>query len=468
MVIGIQNNNRLLLPGMGNPLNGPGLSLSDATLESSSGLDPVDTRQSTPVADQPAIVQLNFSGSGALDRALLAGDQASPDPNAISQDLTAPPVQGTGPSATGVDGLAGGSWVPQALARQVAQLGLGGGLGASLLDGSFINATRDFASALLNGASARAAHVVPLATAGGENATGETAATSGDGPSKLSLLVDLLTDMTPGLSEQGKAQLKRLGHAVQDVQKTIQESDVNTRLQAAQSTAAQAARRGFTFEIEMRQSSQVDVTVAQLNENGFQAVRLQASSESVTRIRVTVGGTGGSERSDPVVLDLNRDGQIDLGALSAGGGQAFDINGDGTAEQTSFVAGGDAFLALDRNGNGRIDDGTELFGDQRGAKNGMTELAKLDADGDGRITRRDPLYGQLSAFFDLNGDGKVAQNEFKPISQLGITALNLNYQAIQAERADGNALSARSLMEYADGSTGLMADADLTNKPAKA
>ena len=59
------------------------------------------------------------------------------------------------------------------------------------------------------------------------------------------------------------------------------------------------------------------------------------------------------------------------------------------------MTGGDAFLAIDRNGNGSIDDGTELFGDQNGAAHGFAELAKFDSNHDGVINAQDDDFDKL-------------------------------------------------------------------------
>ena len=94
--------------------------------------------------------------------------------------------------------------------------------------------------------------------------------------------------------------------------------------------------------------------------------------------------------------------KIDPIALSLGGGPAalsdtrtgFDLNSDGTAENVAMPAAGTYFVALDRNGNGAIDNGTELFGPQSG--NGFTELKALDDDGNGWIDEADAAYSRLS------------------------------------------------------------------------
>ncbi len=82
---------------------------------------------------------------------------------------------------------------------------------------------------------------------------------------------------------------------------------------------------------------------------------------------------------------------------------SFDLNADGTAsEQINYLAGGAGFLAFDRDGNGRIDNGTELFGARSG--DGFAELAKLDSDRNGWIDENDALYAQLSVWSkDVSG-----------------------------------------------------------------
>ena len=105
------------------------------------------------------------------------------------------------------------------------------------------------------------------------------------------------------------------------------------------------------------------------------------------------------------VVDLDGDG-IEL--TSHTNGAQFDILGNGQTQNTAFVTGGDAFLAVDRNGDGMINSGKELFGDQHGAANGFEELRKLDANGDGVINRLDPSFSKLALFRD-NGDGNEPQ-----------------------------------------------------------
>lgn len=84
----------------------------------------------------------------------------------------------------------------------------------------------------------------------------------------------------------------------------------------------------------------------------------------------------------------------------------FDIDGDGEKEEISELSKGNGFLALDKNGNGIIDDGNELFGTQSG--NGFKDLAEYDDDGNGWIDENDAIYDKLKIWAkDASGKDKL-------------------------------------------------------------
>lgn len=96
--------------------------------------------------------------------------------------------------------------------------------------------------------------------------------------------------------------------------------------------------------------------------------------------------------SDPLVLNFSG-----TAAQLTDRRFAFDLDADGTAsEQINFVTGGSGFLAFDRNGDGIINNGSELFGTQTG--DGFAELATLDVDRNGWIDEDDAIYMQLSVW----------------------------------------------------------------------
>ena len=158
--------------------------------------------------------------------------------------------------------------------------------------------------------------------------------------------------------------------------------------------------------------------------------------------------------ADPLVLDMNGDG---LNLTKAGEGAIFDINADGKLDQTAWVKGDDAMLVYDQNGNGKIDNGKEVFGDQNGAANGFIELAKHDQNKDGKINRLDPVFKALKLYQDLNGNGKIDKNETFGLEEKGITALNLQFSRNMAD-LNGNSLILSGSFERANGTKGHLAD----------
>ncbi len=156
-------------------------------------------------------------------------------------------------------------------------------------------------------------------------------------------------------------------------------------------------------------------------------------------------------QSDPLILDLNGNGLRTSGVHA---GVSFDINGDGLVDKTSFVSGGDAFLALDKNNNGRIDNGKELFGDQEGASNGFMALSEYDENKDGQIDNSDAVYQQLRLFtIDASG----AQH-LQRLDEMDISVIHLNYHNTQQALNQYDYITQMAQFERSDGSTGIVGD----------
>ncbi|HEX9547038.1 MAG TPA: hypothetical protein VF942_06850, partial [Acidimicrobiales bacterium] len=129
---------------------------------------------------------------------------------------------------------------------------------------------------------------------------------------------------------------------------------------------------------------------------------------------------------DPVVLDLNHDGVLLQPA--AKDGVVFDLNGDGVLERTAWVQPEDGLLALDRDHDGKITSGRELFSeffDPARATTGLGALALFDANHDGVIDAKDPVFGQLQVWRDANHDARTDPGELPTLDALGITAIQL-------------------------------------------
>ena len=128
--------------------------------------------------------------------------------------------------------------------------------------------------------------------------------------------------------------------------------------------------------------------------------------------------------ASPLVLDMDGDG-IELVALSDSQAM-FDLDKDSFAQHTGWVAADDALLAIDRNGNGRIDDIDEVFGNA--TVDGFTELAALDSNKDGTINASD-RFGDLLLWRDANGNGRSEAEELQSLTAGGVKSIALNATA---------------------------------------
>ena len=158
----------------------------------------------------------------------------------------------------------------------------------------------------------------------------------------------------------------------------------------------------------------------------------------------------------PIIISLH-DAAPDL--TNAEGGVLFDLLANGHRKQTSWTKAGesDAFLALDRDGNGRIDNGKELFGgttDQPSieGRNGFRALSALDNNNDKRIDARDSIYAALRLWTDSNHDGLSELSELQSLEQVGIISINLAYKTLSRRDRYGNVLRYAAQIERRLGS----------------
>lgn len=146
----------------------------------------------------------------------------------------------------------------------------------------------------------------------------------------------------------------------------------------------------------------------------------------------------------PIVVDLLGNG---FSFTNAEEGVDFDFNGNGIPDaRVGWTASrDDVFLALDRDMDGEISDGTELFGNftpqpDTGEPNGYNALALYDGNGDGRIDRTDSVYRELLLWRDLNHNGRSEDKELWGLGDLGIDAIYLDYFRSNERDEHGNEL----------------------------
>lgn len=207
-----------------------------------------------------------------------------------------------------------------------------------------------------------------------------------------------------------------------------------------------------------------------------------------------------SVRVDPLIFDLGNDG-FDIQKKKDGA--YFDLNCDGFAEKVNWT-NTDAILAIDINGNGIIDDGSEVFGDRhlmrdgtipktdnetvstgiyrppvcspggssggggakqggasipqtvevKHAKSGFEALAQYDINEDGVIDKNDDIYEKLLLWVDANNDGISQKEELKTLEELGIESINLSYSENMVDTNSEGVLKKTSSFTYENGEEG--------------
>lgn len=136
---------------------------------------------------------------------------------------------------------------------------------------------------------------------------------------------------------------------------------------------------------------------------------------------------------DPLIIDLGEEG-IELCTVKDG--VNFDLDNNGFAEKTAWIGNEDGFLAYDRNNNGKIDNGGELFGDQVILKSGVKSLSgfdallELDNNQDEKIDEHDSIYDILIVWKDTNHNGISETNEMTSLSDNGIESISLNHSEV--------------------------------------
>lgn len=259
---------------------------------------------------------------------------------------------------------------------------------------------------------------------------------------------DILDDLAARLEQDLDYQILRQSFDL--------ESNTSLRLQrhtGAEQQPELVARTAVTVpaQVTTARSTQPQSVVALTVETRQQ--RTANPSLSTTQLEINI------QTADPLALDLSGAGIATTGVTA---GVQFDLDGDGQLEHISTVAADTWLLALDRNGNEKIDDGHELFGDQHGAAHGFAELARYDADAaglaDGVIDANDAVFSQLRLLQFTSTGAQVSQT----LTAAGVTALELGYQNTRKALNVYDMVTQSGQFHRADGRSGETADIALS------
>lgn len=310
--------------------------------------------------------------------------------------------------------------------------------------------------------AARAADMINLSTAGQEAAQADSAnkTTKTDAQKELEndphfLLIKLMMEALTGQ----KINLTTL----QDVQPALPTQDIPATGEAAPAPE-QPKPAGFGVEYDRHEihyeaeqtrfSAQGVARTADGREIKFNldlAMSREHYEESDTSLRL-----GDAKKKDPLVINFSG-----TAAQLTSTKFSFDLNADGSTEQISFVAPGSGFLALDKNGDGKINNGSELFGPASG--NGFQELSAYDQDKNGWIDENDSVYSRLQVWSkDASGNdtlGSLAQNKVGAI-YLGNIGTPFDLKNSQ-NQLDGQIRSSGIYLNE-NGSAGTVQQVDLT------
>lgn len=240
--------------------------------------------------------------------------------------------------------------------------------------------------------------------------------------------------------------------------------------QAAQATQTQAMqtgsgprRLGWGMEYQYHEStyereavsfaSKGSVTTEDGRSIDF-SLQFTMSREFASETNVSI--KAGDALVDPLAINLT-------GAAATLGERTFrfDLDTDGTKDTISFLGEGSGFLTLDRNGNGLVDDGGELFGPQTG--NGFEELAAFDGDKNGWIDENDAVFDKLR-IWSMDGDGNL---QLEALGKAGVGAIYLGnvttpYRLVGADGQTNGQIARSGVYLHEDGTAGTVQHVDLS------
>jgi hypothetical protein len=234
-----------------------------------------------------------------------------------------------------------------------------------------------------------------------------------------------------------------------------------------QSPAAASPQQpaGFGVEYDYHESySEVEQTTFEANgvirtEDGKEisfdlSLSMTRSYHEESNVSIRLGDA--RQKKDPLVINFGGNA-----AQLTSQRFKFDLDSDGQTDDINFVTGGSGFLALDRNGDGKINNGSELFGAKSG--DGFAELATLDSDNNGWIDENDAAYEKLSIWTK----DSTSKDQLSTLTQENVGAISLARVATPFELKDSRnhqqgEIRATGIYLREDGAAGTIQQIDLT------
>jgi hypothetical protein len=168
----------------------------------------------------------------------------------------------------------------------------------------------------------------------------------------------------------------------------------------------------------------------------------------------------------PIILDLDGDG-VEMRSIRRARA-AFDMNGDGRLDNTGWTSGGDGFLVIDRDNDGRISHASELSfaSEDSDASSDLEALAALDSNNDGVLNAADARFGELKIWVDADGDGITDAGELQTLADHDITEIGLRARHREGSADVGdNVLLSTAVFTRSNGSTGTVGNVALAYRP---
>jgi len=257
-----------------------------------------------------------------------------------------------------------------------------------------------------------------------------------------------------------------LGHEVKvfdatELQARIDQASANTSQGMAQTTTATGYGVEYDYhesytEIEQTSfSASGTVRTADGREISF-SLELSMSRTYYEESNVSLRVGDAARKTDPLVLNFS-------GTATQLTNQrfAFDLNSDGNKEQINFVAPGSGFLVFDRNQDGKVNNGSELFGPS--TNNGFGELAKLDDDHNGWIDENDAAFTKLQVWTrDSSGQDQLQSLAAAGVGAIALSSINTPFDLKTNDNELLGQIRSSGIFLQEDGAAGTIQQIDLT------